>query len=98
MGPADEADGEQARGTQQSPGFSSSTCLPAFQQNRPVLNVEIYDDLEAKKETRFFKRGSCLVLKKFRLFQKSLLEAYASSHKTCNSGVNGPSQCYKNPQ
>ena len=77
---------------------SSSTHISNSNTNRPLLNVEIYDDLEAKKETRFFKRGSCLVLKKFRLFHKSILEAYASSHKTCNSGVNGPSQCYKNPQ
>lgn len=65
---------------------SSNTHIANSNTNRPLLNVEIYDDLEAKKETRFFKRGSCLVLKKFRLFQKSLLEAHASSHKPCNSG------------
>ena len=42
---------------------SSSTHIANSNTNRPLLNVEIYDDLEAKKEIRFFKRGSCLVLK-----------------------------------
>ena len=45
---------------------SSNTHIANSKTSRPLLNVEIYDDLEAKQETRFFKRGSCLVLKKFR--------------------------------
>ena len=76
---------------------SSNTHIANSKTCRPLLNVQIYDDLEAKQETRFFKRGSCLVLKKFH-FRNHYNEAHASSHKTCNSGVNGPNQYYKNPK